>query len=201
MHLIFVDKLDGLVAQLAARGLGGGAGHFALGTALTPGKGWGSLMLTRYRNCPHHDLSKSRMMIERAGRNASAVQVQVGARRYPALRANLSHALLSGARLIEADLAGADLGDANLQGADLSRANLSYANLQGADLSGATLTEAALIGTNLQGADLSEATLTWALLDEADLRGAKVTEEQLQVAVSEKNVNLRGDRDGRHQSR
>jgi uncharacterized protein YjbI with pentapeptide repeats len=154
------------------------------------------------------DLSESRMVMERAGRDASAVQVQVGAGRYPALRANLSHALLSGARLREANLVGADLGGANLQGADLTKANLSYANLQGVDLSGATLTEAALIGANLQGADLTEATLTeaaliganlqgadlsgatltGAVLDEADLRAAKVSEEQLQMIVSGKNV-------------
>jgi uncharacterized protein YjbI with pentapeptide repeats len=133
------------------------------------------------------DLSDSRMAVEKAGRDASSV-LQVGAVLYPALRANLSSALLSHARLREANLTGADLGGANLQGVDLTKANLSYANMQGADLSGATLTEVALIGTNLQGADLTGATLTWAILDEADLRAAKVTEEQLQTVVSGKNV-------------
>jgi uncharacterized protein YjbI with pentapeptide repeats len=162
----------------------------------------------REANLTDADLSESRMVMERAGRDASAVQVQVGAGRYRALRANLSHALLSGAKLREANLVGADLGGANLQGVDLTKANLSYANLQGVDLSGAilteavliganlqgadlteaTLTEAALIGANLQGADLSGATLTWAILDEADLRAATVTEEQLQAVVSGKNV-------------
>jgi uncharacterized protein YjbI with pentapeptide repeats len=152
------------------------------------------------------DLSESRMAMEKAGRDAP--RVQVGDVLYPALRANLSHALLTQARLREANLTGADLGGAQLQGVDLTRANLSYANLQGvdltratltdaaliganvqgADLSGATLTRAALIGANLQEADLTGATLTWAILDEADVRAAKVTEEQLQTAVSEKNV-------------
>ena len=132
------------------------------------------------------DLSESRMTMEKAGRDAP--RVQVGARLYPALRANLSHALLTQARLREANLVGADLGGANMQGVDLTKANLSYANLQGADLSGATLTEAALIGANLQGADLTGATLTWAILDEADVRAAKVTEEQLQTIVSGKNL-------------
>jgi uncharacterized protein YjbI with pentapeptide repeats len=133
------------------------------------------------------DLSDSRMMVGKAGRDESSV-LQVGDVRYPALRANLSSALLSGAKLREANLMGADLGGANLQGADLTQANLSYANLQGVNLTGATLTEAALMGANLQGADLSGATLTWAILDEADVRAAKVTEEQLQAVISEKNV-------------
>jgi uncharacterized protein YjbI with pentapeptide repeats len=132
------------------------------------------------------DLSESRMTMEKAGRDAP--RVQVGASRYPALRANLSSALLAQAKLREADLVGADLSGANLQGADLIRANLSYADLQGADLTGANLTEAALIGAQLQGTDLTGANLTWAILDEADVRAAKVTEEQLQTVISGKNV-------------
>ena len=122
----------------------------------------------RGANLTSADLSESRMALEKAGRDASAVQVQVGAYRFPALRANLSHALLSHAKLREANLYGSDLGGAQLQGVDLTRANLSYANLQGADLTGATL--------------------TWAILDEADVHAAKVTEEQLQTVVSEKNM-------------
>jgi uncharacterized protein YjbI with pentapeptide repeats len=117
------------------------------------------------------DLSDSSLAMEKAGRDAP--RVQVGARLYPALRANLSHALLTQAKLREANLVGADLGGAQLQGVDLT---------------GATLTEAALIGANLQGADLTGATLTWAFLDEADVRAAKVTEEQLQTIVSGKNM-------------
>ncbi len=120
----------------------------------------------RGANLTGADLSDSRMEMEKAGRDAP--RVQVGARLYPALRANLSHALLTGARLREANLVGADLGGAQLQEVDLSGANLSYANLQGADLSGATLTRA--------------------VLDEADVRAAKVTEEQLQMVISAKNV-------------
>jgi uncharacterized protein YjbI with pentapeptide repeats len=121
----------------------------------------------RGANLTGADLSESRMMVEKAGRDASSV-LQVGAVRYPALRANLSSALLFGAKLREANLMGADLSGTNLQGADLTKANLSYANLQGADLTGATL--------------------TWAILDEADVRAAKVTEEQLQSVISGKNV-------------
>ena len=121
----------------------------------------------RGANLTGADLSESRMAVEKAGRDASSV-LQVGTVRYPALRANLSSALLSHAKLREANLTGVDLGGANLQEVDLTKANLSYANLQGADLTGATL--------------------TGAILDEADVRAAKVTEEQLQTAVSGKNV-------------
>jgi uncharacterized protein YjbI with pentapeptide repeats len=120
----------------------------------------------RGANLTGADLSDARLALEKAGRDAP--RVQVGARLYPALRANLSHALLTQAKLREANLVGADLGGAQLQGVDLTRANLSYANLQGADLTGATL--------------------TWAVLDEADVRAAKVTDEQLQTIVSGKNV-------------
>ncbi|HLG74825.1 MAG TPA: pentapeptide repeat-containing protein [Ktedonobacteraceae bacterium] len=141
----------------------------------------------RGANLTGADLSQSRMAMEKAARDASSL-LQVGAVRYPVLRANLSHALLSGARLRDANLTGADLNGANLQGVDLTRANLSYANLQGVDLTRAVLTGVALIGANLQGADLTGATLTGAILDEADVRAAKVTEEQLQAVLSGRNV-------------
>jgi uncharacterized protein YjbI with pentapeptide repeats len=141
----------------------------------------------RGANLTGADLSESRMMVEKAGRDESSV-LQVGASRYPALRANLSSALLTGAKPREANLMGADLSGTNVQGADLTKANLSYANVQGADLTGATLIEAALIGANVQGVDLTGATLTWAMLDEADVRAATVTEEQLQSVISGKNV-------------
>ena len=140
----------------------------------------------RGANLTGADLSDAIMEMEKAGRDAP--RMQIGARRYPALRANLSRALLSHARLREANLVGTDLCEAQLQGADLTRANLSYANAQGADLSEATLTEALLIGANLQGADLSGATLTGAILDEADLRAAKVTEKQLQMVISRRDL-------------
>jgi len=132
------------------------------------------------------DLSAARMEMERAGRDAP--RVQVGSRLYPALRADLSQALLTDAKLGDANLVGADLSGAQLQGVDLTKANLSYANLQGAFLSGAKLNEALLVGANLQEADLTGADLTWAILDEADVRTAKVSKEQLQTAVSGKNV-------------
>ena len=85
----------------------------------------------RGANLSGADLSESRMATEKAGRDASAVQVQVGAGRYPALRANLSHALLT-------------------------KANLSYANLQGADLTGATLTWAILDEADVRAAKVTE---------------------------------------------
>ncbi|HEY6405852.1 MAG TPA: pentapeptide repeat-containing protein, partial [Ktedonobacteraceae bacterium] len=49
------------------------------------------------------DLSEARLEVEKAGRDESSV-LQVGAVRYPALRANLSSALLSGAKLRGANL-------------------------------------------------------------------------------------------------
>jgi uncharacterized protein YjbI with pentapeptide repeats len=140
----------------------------------------------REANLAGADLSDARLEMERAGRDAP--RVQVGARLYPALRANLSHALLTGAKLRGANLVGADLSVAQFQGVDLTKANLSYANLQGANLSGATLTKATLVGVNLQGADLTGSTLTWAILDEADLRAAIVSEEQLETVVSHKDM-------------
>ncbi len=132
------------------------------------------------------DLSNVHMDLETSGRDGSLVQI--GRFLYPVLRADLSHALLSHAKLRGANLIGADLSRAQLQGADLTKANLSYANLQGADLTEAMLTEAALIGANLQGTDLSGATLTWADLDDADVRSAKVTEEQLQTLGTGKHL-------------
>jgi uncharacterized protein YjbI with pentapeptide repeats len=114
--------------------------------------------------------------MERAG--SDTPKVQIGARLYPAIRANLSQALLTDAKLREANLVGADLSGAQLQGVDLTKANLSYANVQRVNLSYA----------NVQRVNLSGATLTWAILDEADVRGTKVSEEQLQTVVSEKNA-------------
>ncbi len=140
----------------------------------------------REANLTGADLSDSNMVVEKAGRGASVVQI--GTSRYSVLRANLSNVVLSHAKLRGANLVGADLGGANLQGVDLTKANLSYANLQGVDLTKANLTEAAFVGANLQGADLTGAILTWATLDEADLRAAKVTEEQLQALSTGNNM-------------
>jgi Pentapeptide repeats (8 copies) len=58
----------------------------------------------RGANLTDADLSESRMVMERAGRDTSAVQVQVGAGRYRALRANLSHALLSTGGLLTREI-------------------------------------------------------------------------------------------------
>jgi uncharacterized protein YjbI with pentapeptide repeats len=117
-------------------------------------------------NLTDADLSDSGMGMEKADREAFGAQG--GPTLHPALRANLSKALLAHAKLRASNLIGADLSGANLQGVDLTKANLSGANLQGADLTGATL--------------------TWAIFDEADLRAAKVTEDQLQELSSGKNM-------------
>lgn len=132
------------------------------------------------------DLTNARLRMQRAGRDAP--RVQVGARLYPALRTDLSQAVLTQAKLRESDLVGTNLTGANLQRVDLTKADLSYANLQGADLKGAILTEATLYSANLQGADFSGATLTSAVLEEVDLRTSTLTEEQLRGAFSGSNV-------------
>src|SRR5215472_7763101 len=64
----------------------------------------------RGANLTGADLSDARMAMERAGRDAP--RVQVGARLYPVLRADLSQALLTQAKLRGADLTGADLSGA-----------------------------------------------------------------------------------------
>ena len=132
------------------------------------------------------DLSDSYMGRENAG--PAAGNATGGGAFSPEVTANLSNALLTGAKLRASTLIGADLSGANLRGADLSQANLTRANLQGADLTGANLREASFGGANLQEADLTGATLTWTNLDEADLRTARVTDEQLQQLGSGKNV-------------
>lgn len=100
---------------------------------------------------------------------------------------------LSGADLSEAVLIGAKLFGADLSSAVLSRAVLTWANLIGADLRGANLSGADLSGTRLFGADLRRADLRGAGfigarlnkadLSEADLRGANLSGADLSGAV------------------
>lgn len=90
------------------------------------------------------------------------------------VRANLSHANLSGKKLPYAHLGGADLSFANLFEADLEYADLRNANLWGADLSGANLGGSMLWGANLTGADLQNANLWCAELGKVDLREANI---------------------------
>ena len=101
-------------------------------------------------------------------------------------RANLQHAYMVRAFLINADLRDAKLQQAvlnvaNLQQADLRNAKLqqavlNVANLQQADLTGADLTEARLIDADLSYAVLREARLTRANLQQANLRAANLTD-------------------------
>jgi uncharacterized protein YjbI with pentapeptide repeats len=103
--------------------------------------------------------------------------------------ADLSRAILSGARLSRANLFGADL-----SGADLSHANLIAAELRSTDLSGADLSRADLIYADLSHADLSHANLTGADLSGADLSHANLTGADIsQVRLMETvfgNTNL-----------
>lgn len=103
--------------------------------------------------------------------------------------ANLSHAILTGARLAGADLAGAYLTRANLAGADLTGADLTRADLRFARLTGASLAEARLAWADLTGADLTPLDLSGTdvtranprpkLLTHADLARAGLTEMDL----------------------
>ena len=86
--------------------------------------------------------------------------------------ANLFEAHLSWAKLLRTNLSGSNLFESNLSVAHLSWANLSGANLSGANLTGADLTGANLTGANLSGANLSGANLSWANLSRADLSRA-----------------------------
>ena len=114
---------------------------------------------------------------------------------------NLSHAVLTGAYLAQANLYGATLNDANLQEAymlgvnlptaalvatSLQRANMTEANLWQADLRRADLQGAQMVATNLRWSDLSQATLRGAHLVDANLDGATLQDADL------REVNLTG---------
>ena len=101
-------------------------------------------------------------------------------------KALLSHAELRNAWLKGAILADAEMDNANLRDAGLEGANLNSAILQRADLSGANLRRATLIKTGLNGADLSRADLTG-----ADLSGAYLIRTDLTRATL-KNATLCG---------
>ena len=94
--------------------------------------------------------------------------------------ADLSGADLSGADLSGAVLAWADLSRAVLTGARLHRTGLGAANLAGAEVRDAHLTEAVLIRSDLTGADFSgsnlvEAEIREALLKDTNLSGADLS--------------------------
>ena len=88
--------------------------------------------------------------------------------------ASFQRAVLTGAKLIEADgvearfvsaeMAGADLSRAILRSVDFTRANLRGATLAGADLRRATLFRADLSDADLTGANLSGANMSGAML-------------------------------------
>jgi uncharacterized protein YjbI with pentapeptide repeats len=80
--------------------------------------------------------------------------------------ANLSAAILTNARLANAQLDTANLGKADLTGANASHADMAECYLGGAKLDGADLTAA-----NLRSSNLEEASLVGAKLDDADLNG------------------------------
>jgi hypothetical protein len=72
-------------------------------------------------------------------------------------RADLSNAILTGAKLHRARLSKVNLAHADLAGADLRAAYFRRADLTDANLRGANLKYAVMVGTNLDGADISDA--------------------------------------------
>ncbi len=91
-------------------------------------------------------------------------------KRSPAVRPDLSRALLIDLELRGANLAGANLERAILRGATLSGANLTRANLRRADLRTASLRRA-----KLDHADLSGAVLRFASLAETSVQATRLT--------------------------
>ena len=111
------------------------------------------------------------------------------------VRANLSGADLSRARLSGVNLSGVNLSRANLSevvlsGASLFGAILSEANLSRADLSGAILSEANLSRADLSGANLSEANLSKADLSGANLFRAVLFRANLSGTIYENNAKI-----------
>jgi len=96
--------------------------------------------------------------------------------------ADLTSAILMGAKLEGANLANVNLMGALLMGTYLENANLKEAHLMGADLMDATLVNAVMEGADLRDADLMSANLTTANLRGAYLRGANFRFSDLQRA-------------------
>jgi uncharacterized protein YjbI with pentapeptide repeats len=108
--------------------------------------------------------------------------------------AQLAHADLRGAFLLESDLCRASLEWASLEGAILRKTNL-----RGSDLRHAKIDSADLFSADLSGADLRDASLASAFLKRADLRGADLstavglTESQIVEALGDHETRLPED--------
>lgn len=115
--------------------------------------------------------------------------------------ADLTRALLAGAKLHEVNFSKVDLTEADLRGSDLYRADLRTANLEGANLYGAyvtyaNLSQAGLVGANLERADLRKSDLTRAdpinaNLHKADLEQTTLADVNL-TGADLTNANLKG---------
>lgn len=108
--------------------------------------------------------------------------------------AQLAHADLHRAFLLESDLQ-----RANLEWAILERAILRKTNLRGSDLRYAKIDGADLFSADLSGADLRNASLAFTFLKRADLRGADLstaqglTPGQLVEAIGDQETRLPAD--------
>ncbi len=108
-------------------------------------------------------------------------------------KAQLDGATLRGAQLFAADLRfahlhGLDLDGIDLAGVDLDGAQLAGASLRGADLRGARLVDSDLRSVDLSGADLRGANLAGAWLDAADLSGADMRGADVVAARFDRSV-------------
>ena len=90
-------------------------------------------------------------------------------------RAHLANAQLAHADLNRAFLLETDLQHANLEWASLERAILRKTNLHGSDLRYAKIDGADLFSADLSGADLRDASLALTFLKRADLCGADLS--------------------------
>jgi len=121
----------------------------------------------------------------------SVIEWNIGRRKHPEIRPDLSGANLAGADLHEAELSGANLAGVDLRGANLIRAYLSGANLAGTDLSGAYLIGANLSRAYSSKADLRGACLTHANFMETDLTEAKgLSQEQIDTIYGNQTTKI-----------
>jgi uncharacterized protein YjbI with pentapeptide repeats len=104
---------------------------------------------------------------------------------------DLAGALLSAARLRQADFSLATLNRADFSDADLSVSNGFGARFSGANFAGADLREANFTGAYLGYANLRGAKLNGAVLNGANLEGTKnLTQAQLNTACGDEYTHL-----------
>ena len=99
------------------------------------------------------------------------------------VRANLSYAIFSSAKMKESNMGQSNLCGADLREADLTKAVIARADLSKANLSGAKMEETDLSESKLHETDLSRACLTKARFMESDLTAATLAEADLSESL------------------